>query len=151
MSRAWTALSCYLSGMWSRVPSLRGPLKAQIDALGREVTPILQDSTTDALGVLLTGSCSRGEATYRSDVDLLVVLATAPLNYSRVRTLRDRFEARLSRAAQESPLACEIHFVLSSVFETREPAMRGALKEAKVLSDPTGELARRLEAFRKAA
>ncbi len=87
----------------------------------------------EAEGVLLTGSCSRGEATYRSDIDLLVVLKAGPLNYERVQKLRDCADRAFESDQASLVLKLEIHFVLPSVFETQEPAMIEAIRLSQVL------------------
>ncbi len=71
---------------YSRVESLQPLLADQVLNIAErlKVAPLMQE----ILGVLLTGSCARGEATYRSDIDFLVILRDPPLNYSRVTKLR---------------------------------------------------------------
>ena len=94
----------------------------------------------DILSVLLLGSCSRGTATYRSDIDILVVIDGEILNYGVVIANRDWIEAEFEKKAQLStltqPLEVQFTIVLKSVFNTSEPAMRDALSHAIVLADP---------------
>lgn len=78
--------------------------------------------------VLVIGSVSRGEATYRSDVDLLVILRQGPLNYARVQDLRRRLEEEVISGSEG--LEVQAQFVLPGVHQTTEPAMRQALREA---------------------
>jgi len=123
---------------FTQVPSLIAPLQSQIEALRAGIPTGLVKN--EILGVLLIGSASRGEATYRSDVDLLFVLKEAPLNYQRTVSLKRQIEPSL----RQEPLPVQLQFVLPSVFETTERAMREALARAIILIDPTGVLASRL-------
>ena len=123
---------------WTHVPSLSDPLDEQIRGIERGFPP---DVLEQAEGVLLTGSASRGEATYRSDLDLLVVLRQPPLSYERVVALRRRIEEAMPEGALERPLAADIHFILPSAFATEEKAMSAALNNAVILLDPMGRLA----------
>ena len=89
-------------------------------------------------------------ATYRSDIDLLVILKEGKLDYGRVKQIRDEIERHFSSVGAEnvlrSPLPVECTVVLRSVFRTIEPAMKEALNFAVILSDFTGELTQELEA-----
>lgn len=123
---------------YTQVPSLVSILEGEIESIRQTLLHIFTDS--EIMGCLLIGSCSRGEATYRSDIDLLIVLCEGPLTYSRVRDLRDRFDEKWAASQGTSPLHCELHFVLRSVFETKEPAMRKALLTAISLIDKMGAL-----------
>ncbi len=114
---------------FSNVPSLQGPLEEEIKKLA---TFLKEEFDAIAFGSLLIGSCSRGDANYRSDVDILVVLKEGPLKYERVVKLRGAFD---SRATLGEPLGYQLNFVLSDVFETEEPAMREALRKAVILVD----------------
>src|ERR1700733_10849189 len=111
--------------LYSRVPSLIPLLHRQIQGL-KDHFPDMRD----ILGVMLTGSCSSGQATYRSDVDLLVILRDGPLNFGRVREIRDTIEMgyRKQNRAEflNDPLPIQITVVLKSVFSTSEPAMKEA-------------------------
>ena len=128
---------------WTTVPSLQQLLDRQIKLLAERFNGgLLVD---EIKGVLLTGSCSRGSATYRSDVDLLVILQAGPLKFSRVSALRDAIETAIPIETLSSPLRVEFHFVLGSVFETSEPAMREALAAAETLVDLDGNLRRSLD------
>jgi hypothetical protein len=99
------------------------------------------------MGALLVGSCASGKATYRSDVDVLVILKAAPLIYSRICALRDRFDQAWQKTG---PLDCHLNFVLTNVFETSDPAMKHALHGAVTLTCHGGaELNKRLAAFRR--
>ena len=79
-----------------KLPLLQPKLLTEINSLSqafassRKVAILRQVES-----ILLIGSCSRGQATYRSDIDLLVILKEGPLTYTRVRQLRDIFESEL--------------------------------------------------------
>ena len=96
------------------------------------------------MGVLLIGSTSRGMATYRSDIDLLVVLKDGDLHFGRVQNLRDHLDHALADVA-DTPLPIHANFVLPSVIDTKEPAMQRALLSAIILWDPSLELYRQLK------
>lgn len=117
--------------MLSQVPSLNPKLEKVLEDLRKKfpanLLPLLDS-------VLLIGSASRGAATYRSDLDLLVVLREGPLQFERVRSLRDQFEREWLQHIQ-SPLPFQVNFVLPSVRSTQEPAMRDALTKAIMLID----------------
>jgi predicted nucleotidyltransferase len=110
------------------VPSLAGKLEAQLRSLREALAAA--SIAGEFQEVLVIGSVSRGEATYRSDIDLLFILREGPLNYSRVQDLRDRLEHQVLEKVSERALPVQAQFVLPSVRETREPAMRSALKAA---------------------
>jgi predicted nucleotidyltransferase len=129
------------TGVFTTVKSLTQPLEQQICTLAAGFTPGLLEGEIE--GVLLSGSCARGEATHRSDIDLLVVLKSGPLNYSRVQRLRDALEEAIPAETLSAPLQVNFQFVLASVFETQEPAMAQALVEARILVDPRGSLGRK--------
>lgn len=110
---------------------------------------------SDRLGeidaVLLIGSCSIGEATFRSDIDLLVVLRNGPLHYGRVKEIRDRIEEAVLSEFLLKPLPIQLTVVLRSVFDTTEPAMLKALQLSQTLFEcsDSGDIACRLEGLRK--
>jgi predicted nucleotidyltransferase len=120
---------------YSQVSSLQAPLKSQIDSI-KASFPI----NANILSTLLLGSCSRGTATYRSDIDILVVIDGEILNYGVVTSTRDWIESEFEKKAQLStltqPLEVQFTIVLKSVFNTSEPAMRDALSHAIALVDP---------------
>ena len=118
---------------FSQVPSLGLPLAKQIEG----IVHLFQDHADrlDAEALLLIGSCSTGQATYRSDVDLLVILRDPPLTYDRVQKLRDLFD---TLGMPELPLPVQIQFILPTAFETKEPAMATALKMAIALWEKPG-------------
>jgi predicted nucleotidyltransferase len=128
-----------MSSRFTKVPSLGPLLDRQISELKRFL-PHLKE----VKGILLSGSCARGEATYRSDIDLLIILENGPLNYSRVQQIRDNIEQGLIAQSKadllDAPLPVQITVVLDSVFSTSEPAMRDALKSALILVNPEGTL-----------
>lgn len=132
---------------FTSVPSLIEPLRTQIRGL---VSGLRSYSDPRVSGIVLTGSCSRGEATYRSDVDLLVILGLGPgaLNYSVTREIRDSIESHFKRLDADEllrqPLPVEVTVVLESVFETQEPAMLDALNKCLLIQDYSGKLKDRL-------
>lgn len=136
---------CYMV-RYTAVASLTPLLETQVSSLIK-VLPVVF-SPNESMGALLIGSCSRGQATYRSDLDILVILQTGSLTYSRVQSLRDQFEQCWSKS-NAGPLPCQINFVLPTVFETSEPAMQNALRDAVILHDSGGTLDRKLEPFRR--
>lgn len=95
----------------------------------------------DFIALLLIGSCARGTATYRSDIDLLIVARDCHLDYGRVVEWRNRIEGVLETNAVETVLPCQFTFVLSSVRTTSEPAMRQALAKSIVLYSINSEWA----------
>ncbi len=131
---------------WTKVPSLGLKLEAQMDHIKRTFPTDL--FKTQVEGVLLTGSCSQGKATYRSDIDFLVILKHPPLTYSRVCQLRDQIESKMSSERTQSPLGCEFHFVLMDVFSTREPAMAQSLLDSVIFIDPNRKLKESLTKFK---
>ena len=125
--------------IYSQVPSLQEPLSLQIVGIAKQF-PI----SSKIRGVALIGSCSIGQATYRSDVDLLVIVGAQQLTYSDVVKMRDEvenhFESKGFAELCSNPLPIQVTVVLESVFLTEEPAMRDALKTAIPLFDPNGQL-----------
>jgi predicted nucleotidyltransferase len=115
---------------WSRIPSLNPRIES---ALATFIAAFPTSLRSQAVEVLLIGSASRGEATYRSDLDVLVVLRAGPLTFSRVQELRDLLDRETLGNLQDSPLEFQVQFALASVFHSEEPAMREALKHARVL------------------
>ena len=97
---------------YTKVPSLQPKLEAQISEIRTRLAGA--DLRAELDEVLLVGSCSRGEATYRSYVDLLVILRNGPLNYRRVCRLRDRFDHEVLVNSQRHCLPVEVQFVLSA-------------------------------------
>lgn len=97
------------SRSFTRVPSLRDPLKRQIESIAAQFPAI---SGVSAL--YLFGSCARDEATYRSDVDLLTIHDREP-NIALVAEVRNLVEeAFLERGqfeALEKPLPVQIQIV----------------------------------------
>ncbi len=123
---------------WTQIPSLRAALEKQIRGIIADFPRDVLESEIE--GIFLVGSCSEGKATYRSDLDLLVVLKNPPLKYGRVVDLREKIEAKMPLAALSEPLACEFHFVLPDVADTSEPAMMDSISKATILIDPYGKL-----------
>lgn len=111
----------------TQVPSLVGPLSEQLSAICGHVPGFSVE--VEAERVLLTGSCARGEATWRSDVDLLVVLRLGPLTYSRVRSVRDAFDARVG-ALSDRPLPVQVSVMLAETLADPDPGTKLALRDA---------------------
>ncbi len=122
-------------GSFTKVPTLIPLLDYQMEEIKKNFPRDLE-----IVGALLIGSCSSGTATYRSDIDILVVLKEGRLTYDRVKNIRDQFESHFQGIGKEEllnkPLPVEITVVMSSVFSTIEPAMKGALSIAHILYDP---------------
>jgi predicted nucleotidyltransferase len=120
---------------YTKIFSLNLPLSKQVDGLQRYF-PLAGEIGA----VLLVGSCSRGEATYRSDVDILVLLNTDKLTYGKVRDVRDRIEQGFASQGQEAlltqPLPVQFTVVLASAITTSEPGMKLALLDKVILADP---------------
>ncbi len=127
------------SHSFSSVPTLQPLLAEQIIAL-QKLLPSLQ--MVEA--IYLVGSCSRSTATYRSDIDLLVVLNVKKLTFTTVQAIRDEFENYFETIGHANllvlPLPIQITVVLDSVFATTEPAMLQALEKALPLFDPKNRL-----------
>lgn len=128
---------------WTQVPTLQPKLNKQIKDLIRKFPKSFFKK--DILGVLLMGSCARGQATYRSDIDCLIVLKYAPLTFARIKELREALEKHFRPSLLHRPLQCEFHFVLPGVFKTKEPAMRQGLMQSINLLDPEGALKKGLK------
>lgn len=134
---------------YTKVSSLKAPLKEQLDQLAEMLTSFSKENN-QIEGVLLTGSCSRGEATYRSDVDLLFVVRDSSLiKFSEVQKNRDKLENFLNRMGKSTllnkPLELQSIFVSLDVFETEEPAMSEALSKAIIFVDVSGEIMKALK------
>ena len=120
---------------YTQVTSLSDSLSRQVEGL-RQHFPL-----SDEIGaVLLLGSCSRGEATYRSDIDILIVLTGNKLTYGKVQEIRDGveagFDANGQKACLSEPLPVQFTVVLRSALKSAEPAMKQALLHKIVLADP---------------
>ncbi len=134
-----------MAASYTTVPSLVIPLNEQIKRLKKRALDFIQKGSYLLRGVLLIGSCSRGTATYRSDIDLLFVLsASSELTYGFVKKIRDDFEE-----GEETPLPVQVTVVRETVFDTDEPAMKQALRESEVLADLSGELDRKVSILKR--
>lgn len=129
---------------FTQIPSLIQPLKNQVLELQRH-----WPKNEEILGVLLIGSCSKGEATYRSDVDLLIISKIPKLTYEYVKTLRTSLEKDFIESGHsdllQKPLEVQMTIVQESVFLTIEPAMQDALRHAIILRDETHTIASKLK------
>ncbi len=131
---------------FTSIPSLKDPLQQQIQNLQAGLARFQDENVA---GILLIGSCSRGEATYRSDIDLLLILNEAQLKYDRVQEIRNSVELHFQRMGcqelLETPLPVQLTVVLKSVFTTQEPAMIEALQRAIVLWERDGTISSALK------
>ncbi|MGE0525800.1 MAG: nucleotidyltransferase domain-containing protein [Bdellovibrionales bacterium] len=128
---------------FTQVPSLQVPLSRQVRGLSSDLDQI---RPVGILGVLLIGSCARGTATYRSDVDLLVILDQRAFKAHDVRAVQELLENQLQ--AHNDPLPLQFVVVGKSVFQTQEPAMMGNLRDSLILYDPQRLLQSRLKALK---
>lgn len=137
------------SRTYSTVPSLQPKLAEQIETLHGAFAKTFPQSV---LGCYLIGSCARGEATYRSDIDLLAVINKPTPQFSDVQEIRDHFEQSLAKLGFDSlarePLPVQISIVGTTVFATQDPAMLQNLLEGIILFDPNGSLAHRAKPSR---
>lgn len=117
--------------VFTQVTSLRPKLEKQV----RQVAKAFADSKqNDWVALILIGSASEGQATYRSDLDFLVIVSPdRPLNYGQVVAWRDELERLLAKKGVDSTLPCQFNFVKDSVRHSVEPAMRQALAGGLVL------------------
>jgi predicted nucleotidyltransferase len=126
---------------YTQVPSLIQPLELQIEGLKK----ILKNFKLHHLiGIALFGSCSKGKATYRSDIDLIFIFDQQDLNFSFVKNTRDEVENYFKSLQKENllekPLPVEIQVVRDSVFLTTETEMINNLKHCLILLDLNGKL-----------
>lgn len=130
----------------TQVKSLIQPLQEQMAHLKRLLGNYRQEHF---LGAILFGSCCRGEATYRSDIDILLVFEAMDLNLAVVQKTRDLVEAFFiahnAESTLQKPLPVEFQVVLFSVFSTQEPEMLKNLKQGIILSDKQGLLKKEQE------
>lgn len=121
-------MSAFLNSVQpTSIPSLLEPLRKEIFLL---CDLFINNTHPEITAVLLFGSCARGSATYRSDVDLLVILCGSQLTYSKVQEIRDWCEKNIEAKLTQKPLPLQITVVLECVFRTTEPGMKQALQEA---------------------
>lgn len=134
-------MSYLTTSSYTQVKSLMQPLHQQVTRLSQIIDHYQQKHF---LGAILFGSCCRGEATYRSDIDILLIFETMDLNLTVVQKTRDRLEAffqsQNAEAVLQKPLPVEFQIVLLSVFSTQEPEMLKNLKQGLILSDKQGLL-----------
>lgn len=123
--------------MYTKVPSLKEKLEQQISALRTRLGEVL---TRDAqyFGFLLTGSCARSDATYRSDIDVLVILDEGELKAERVARLRENLESSM----QPGVLEVQFTFILKTSLNTSEPGLKQALHESALLAERNGLLSK---------
>ena len=131
---------------FTQVPSLSEPLRLSIEQLPKIVADAF--SSREILGVLLIGSCSTGQASYLSDIDLLIVLREGPLKYGRVCAFREQWDRVLLKKGSLS-LPVHTNYILPEAFQTHEPAMRKALRNAMIILDPEKILVHKLEKLRR--
>lgn len=122
---------------YSRVPSLQGVLSEAIKSL---MTVLGSNASKLGLSrILLIGSCAYGKATYRSDIDLLLVLENEKLSFATTRQKRDAIDALIARSGLKLPLELDIHCILPASLQTKEAGMRQALETSVVLFDSEEE------------
>jgi len=92
---------------FSKVPSLAPLLSNQVKEIVRNFP---RQKAFHRL--YLFGSAARGEATFRSDLDLAVIINTSP-TASLVGRLRDEIESALGTGSKtwNEPLACQFQFI----------------------------------------
>lgn len=137
-----------MSSHYTKIPSLQGLLHIQIESLK---TGLTQYAQKQFVGALLFGSCCRGEATYRSDIDILLVFEQISLNFSFVQQTRDAIEKHFTDRGLgnllRQPLRVEFQVVRDSVFQTSDPVMKSNLEMGIILVDKTGFIKKSREAF----
>jgi predicted nucleotidyltransferase len=116
---------------FSSVKSLQPQVASQIAAVK---ATFVACRWPDVVALLLIGSCAEGTATYRSDIDFLVVMKTSfPLTYSQVVAYRDQIEQAMNTRQVPECLPCQFTFVLETVRLSDEPAMTAALRKSVTL------------------
>ena len=110
---------------YSQVNSLKQPLEQQIKGLITYFTSALQK---DINYVLLFGSCAKGTATYRSDIDILVILDTRKLTFKDVQTRRKQLEQENESLFFE-PLPVQLSFIKLEALYSNNQITREALRE----------------------
>ncbi|MGZ3746422.1 MAG: nucleotidyltransferase domain-containing protein [Pseudobdellovibrionaceae bacterium] len=135
-----------MASTYTKVPSLIDPLAQQIQGIKAHLESFDQEFF---LGAILFGSCSRAEATYRSDIDIMLIFDQNNLDFSFVQKTRDRIENhfsvhKLSHLLNE-PLKAEFQVVRFSVFQSKEDEMKNNLKTGLCLVDKFGLLKREME------
>ena len=119
---------------YTQIPSLRESLGKQLNELSSLFPRI---SSIDA--VLLIGSCSVGKATYRSDIDLLIILGEEKITYDKVVLIRNQIEEHFTKLGRpdllSQPLPSQITVVGKSVVSTQEPEMRRAITHSIPIFD----------------
>ena len=122
--------------IYTRVKTLNLPLIEQIERLKHLLLGYQQQGF---LGAILFGSCSKGRATYRSDIDILLVFDQEDLNFSMTHKTRngveEYFKSQKAEGVLLSPLPVEFQVVRRSVFLTKEPEMLKNLKQGILLVD----------------
>jgi predicted nucleotidyltransferase len=131
---------------YTKVKSLVRPLLEQITKIQYVLSQYKQ---SHFVGALLFGSCSRGQATYRSDIDIMLIFAQDDLNFSFVQKTRDQaewfFAAHKMSEALCEPLQVEFQVVRNTIFNSKEPATIENLHHGKILVDPSEQLKRQME------
>ncbi|MGZ3769124.1 MAG: nucleotidyltransferase domain-containing protein [Bdellovibrio sp.] len=133
---------------YTSIPSLATPLDQQISGL-KSVIQLYDQNFFK--GAVLFGSCCRGEATYRSDIDIMLIFDQKNLDYTFVQKTRDSIEEFfLKHNAQQllnSPLPVEFQVVRSSVFSTTENEMKTNLRCGIILVDKANFIKLKVEAL----
>lgn len=125
-----------MSSEFTAISSLLTPLREQIAGIKNILSKFDQDFF---VGAILFGSCSRGEATYRSDIDIMLIFDQSNLDFKFVQTTRDlvegHFLAHNSSKLLSTPLPVEFQVVRVSAFSSTEEEMKKNLHTGIVLVD----------------
>lgn len=122
------------------------PLREQISGIKAILNTFDQDSF---VGAILFGSCSRGTATYRSDVDIMLIFEQNDLDFKFVQNTRDSVEHHFFKHGSSilltTPLSVEFQVVRASVFSSTEEEMKKNLRTGIILTDKYNILRKNLE------
>jgi predicted nucleotidyltransferase len=139
------------SHLYSSVPTLQPKIEIQMRQIQ---SALLTLSVVNLVGIILYGSVARGHATYRSDVDLLVIIRQDTLTYSDVQLVRDLIEAHFNQLGLseilEAPLPVQLTVVRDSVFNSTEPDLQEALLSGIIFLDNMGVLQKNRSAHKLA-
>lgn len=133
---------------FTAIPSLLVPLREQITGIKNILNTFHQDLF---VGAILFGSCSRGNATYRSDIDIMLIFEQNNLDFKFVQTTRDSVENHFfkhgSSTLLKTPLPVEFQVVRTSVFSSTEEEMKKNLRTGIILTDKNNILRKNMELF----
>lgn len=135
-----------LGNQYTRIKSLVIPLSEQITKIQSLLSQYKQNQFA---GAMLFGSCSRREATYRSDIDVMLIFDQDELNFSFVQKTRDSVESFFAvnqmSAVLIEPLRVEFQVVRINIFNSKEQATIKNLRQGQLLFDSKGELKKMME------